>query len=153
MTGTSSATPPAATLLQLMTGCWVTQAIYIAAKLGIADLLQDEPKAPAELAEATRTDAGALYRVLRALASVGIFAEDGDGRFHLTPMAERLQSDAPRSLRSYAVMLVSRSTGERGAMRSTASRPDGLHSSTSSACPCSNIGNSTPTPRAFSMRP
>ena len=105
MTGTSSATPPAATLLQLMTGCWVTQAIYIAAKLGIADLLQDEPKAPAELAEATRTDAGALYRVLRALASVGIFAEDGDGRFHLTPMAERLQSDAPRSLRSYAVML------------------------------------------------
>ena len=92
-------------LLRLTTGCWVSQAIYVAAKLGIADLLQDGPQSCVALAGTTKTDAGALYRVLRALANVGIFAEDQDRHFCLTPLATHLQTDAPGSLRAFAILL------------------------------------------------
>jgi hypothetical protein len=87
------------------TGGWVTQGIYVAAELGIADLLVGGPRTADELAGLTRADPGALYRVLRALASVGIFSEDAERRFSLTPVAECLRSDIPTSLRSLAIML------------------------------------------------
>jgi hypothetical protein len=89
----------------MVTGCWISQALYVAAKLGIADLLQEGPQSCARLAEATQTHAEALYRVLRALASVGIFAEDEAGHFRLTPLADLLRTDAPGSLRAFAIML------------------------------------------------
>jgi len=92
-------------LLHMVTGCWVSQALYVAAKLGIADLLHEGPQSCASLAEATQTHAGALYRVLRALASVGVFAEHEEGRFSLTPLADLLRTDAPGSLRAFAIML------------------------------------------------
>jgi hypothetical protein len=76
----------------------------VAAKLGIADLLVDGPRSAEELAAATKTQAGALYRVLRALASVGIFSEVTSGRFALTPMAELLRSDTSNSIRALAIM-------------------------------------------------
>jgi hypothetical protein len=91
--------PPQAALMQLMTGYWVSQGIYVAARLGLADLLADGPKTSRELAAATGTHAESLYRVLRMLASVGVFAEDGAGRFGLTPLAEPLTS-GPGSLRA-----------------------------------------------------
>lgn len=78
---------------QFIRGYWVTQAIYVAAELGIADLLVAGPRAPAELAAATGTDRDLLYRVLRALASIGIFFESEDGRFRLTPLADTLRSE------------------------------------------------------------
>lgn len=65
--------PPPAVLLQLMTGYWVSQSIYVAAKLGVADLLADGPRPIEALAAATQSHASTLHRVLRALASVGIF--------------------------------------------------------------------------------
>src|SRR4051794_5558860 len=92
-------------LLQMATGSWVSQAIYVAAKLGIADLLRDGPKSSSVLAEITQTNSQALYRVLRGLASVSIFAEDADGGFHLTPLAEHLRTDTPTSLSAFAIML------------------------------------------------
>jgi len=92
-------------LSQMITGCWVSQAIYVAAELGIADLLADGPRTAEELAEHTNANSGALYRVLRALASVGIFAEDVDQRFTLTPLAEGLRSDGFSSQRSLAIMM------------------------------------------------
>lgn len=92
-------------LLQLASGSWIGQSIHVAARLGIADLLEDGPKSPATLAKATGTHAGTLHRLLRALASLGIFAEDADGRFVLTPLAEGLRTNAPGSLRAYAIML------------------------------------------------
>jgi hypothetical protein len=91
-------------LSQLTIGGWITQAIYVAADLGIADLLIEGPKTAEELAEDTNTHSDALYRVLRALASVGIFTEDEDCRFSLTPLAENLRSDVPYSLRSFGIM-------------------------------------------------
>jgi hypothetical protein len=89
----------------MVTGCWISQALYVAAKLGIADLLQEGPQSCTQLAEATQTHAETLYRVLRALASVGIFVEDEEGRYRLTPLAKPLCTDAPGSLRAFAIML------------------------------------------------
>lgn len=104
MTDAQAGSPQLA-LLQMMTGCWVSQALYVAAKLGIADLLRDAPQSCIKLAEATQTHSNALYRVLRALASLNIFSEEEDGRFSLTPLAEPLRTDAPGSLRAFAIML------------------------------------------------
>jgi SAM-dependent methyltransferase len=90
--------------MRLTIGGWMTQAISVAAELGIADLLIDGPRTADELAKLAHAHGGSLYRVLRALASVGIFSEDAERRFSLTPMAECLRSDAPASLRSFAIM-------------------------------------------------
>lgn len=95
---------PSMVLTQMITSTWVAQAIYVAAKLGIADLLKDSPKSSQELAQETDTDARSLYRVLRALASVGIFAEGEDGCFRLTPLATYLQTGIPGSLSGVALM-------------------------------------------------
>jgi len=96
-------TPPALTMIRLMTGFWISRAIYVAAKLGISDLL-DEPKGIDELAKATGSHGPSLYRTLRALASIGIFAEDEQGRFTLTPLGATLRSDVPGSLRAWINM-------------------------------------------------
>jgi len=88
----------------MITGFWISQAIYAAAKLGIADLVKEGPKPCEELAQATGTHPQTLYRLLRALASVGVFHEGKDGRFGLTPLAEYLQSGVPGSLRAFAIM-------------------------------------------------
>ena len=95
--------PPEVALTQMITGSLSAQAIYVAAKLGIADLLADGPRRADELARTTETDAPSLYRVLRALASHGVFAEIGDRVFALTPTAALLRSDSPNSLRDIAI--------------------------------------------------
>ena len=95
---------PQAALLQMMEGYWVSQAIYVAAKLGLADLLQAGPRPVEDLATTTQTHAPAPYRVLRALASVGIFAEGAAGSFALTPTAALLQTERPDSLRALAIL-------------------------------------------------
>lgn len=87
-------------MLQFLGGIRVARSIYAAAELGIADLLADGPKTVEELAQATDTHGPSLYRVLRALAGFGIFAEDEAGRFTLTAPAEFLQTDFPDSVRA-----------------------------------------------------
>jgi hypothetical protein len=89
---------------QMITGYWISQAIYAAAKFGIADHLRDGPKTIGELAGATSTNEDALYRLLRALASVGVFTEEDPRRFSLTPLAEPLRSDVAGSKRALALM-------------------------------------------------
>jgi hypothetical protein len=95
--------PPPVALLQLVTGYWVSQTIYVAAKLGIADLLKDGPQHSDELAQATGTHGRSLYRLLRALASVGVLAEAEDGCFGLTPLGEYLQTGTPGSVRAITI--------------------------------------------------
>jgi len=95
--------PAAAQLMPMIFGFMTSQAIAVVSKLGIADLLKDEPKNVEELAQATGAQPRPLYRILRALASVGIFIEVEGGRFGLTPMAEALRSDVPESLRGLAM--------------------------------------------------
>jgi len=95
---------PAVSLGEMITGMRVTQLIYVAAKLGIADLLKEGSKSADELASKVGAHPRALYRVLRALASKGIFAEVGDRQFELTALAEPLQDQVPGSMRARAIM-------------------------------------------------
>jgi hypothetical protein len=97
--------PPRDALLQMTNAFQASQAIHVAATLGIADLLKDGPRHVDELAQTTGTHAPTLYRLLRALASVGVFAEQPDGRFGSTPLAEYLRTNAPRSLRAWAMQI------------------------------------------------
>ena len=96
--------PPPVVMLRMITGRWISQIIYVAAKLGIADLLAGESKSVDELAGATGVDAKSLYRVLRALASLGIFAENESGRFNQTPVSSCLQSEVQGSMRAMAIL-------------------------------------------------
>lgn len=94
----------ASALRQLIMGFRTTQLIFVAAKLGLADHLQHGAQTPQRLAQAVAADPQALYRLLRALASLGIFTELPDGAFALTPLAEYLRSDVALSVRSLAVL-------------------------------------------------
>ncbi|MBA2340034.1 MAG: methyltransferase [Pyrinomonadaceae bacterium] len=98
-------TPPDAFLTQLVFGAMMTQAIGVVAKLGIADLLSAKPQSVSELAARTNTHEQSLYRVLRSLASVGIFQELERKVFALTPYAELLRTDAPNSMRNGAIFM------------------------------------------------
>ena len=100
----SAAELPQFAMLQMITGFWVSRASYVAAKLGLADMVKDTPKTADELARLTGTHAPSLYRVLRALASVGVFAEDGQGHFAKTTLSETLRSDTPGSMRALAMV-------------------------------------------------
>lgn len=82
-----------AQLMRLISSQWISQPIYVAAELGIAEVLSEGPKAIGTIADECGACEPYLYRVLRALASVGIFTETEDGVFGLTPMAECLGSD------------------------------------------------------------
>ncbi|MGB2770155.1 MAG: methyltransferase [Candidatus Zixiibacteriota bacterium] len=84
-------------------GFMVTQMIYVATKLGLADLLKDGPKSIEKLAESSGAHPQALYRLMRGLASVGIFAETDDRRFELTRLAALLQAGVPGSMRNFAL--------------------------------------------------
>lgn len=95
--------PPPSALFPMIVSYRTSQCIYVAAKLGIADLLKDGPKSSDELATAVEVNPDALYRVLRALASAGVFAEVDHRCFTLTPLAGLLQTGVPGSLRSVAI--------------------------------------------------
>ncbi len=96
---------PGRQLDRMISGYWISQAIYAAAKFGIADLLVTGPRGIQDLAADTATHPEALYRLLRALASVGVFVEVEPRRFALTPLAEPLRSDVPGSKRALALMM------------------------------------------------
>jgi hypothetical protein len=100
-----SASSSSAALRRLANGFRVSQALSVAATLGIADLLAAGPRAIDDLAAAAAVHPDALHRLLRALAAEGVFHE-GDGRvFALTPLAEGLRSDAPDSIRDWAIFV------------------------------------------------
>jgi len=90
--------PPPAQLMKFIVGRWISKPIYVAAELGIADMLAEGPKSIEELAQTSQSHAPSLYRMMRALASVGIFFETEAKRFELTPMAEYLKTGAMRSI-------------------------------------------------------
>ena len=94
--------PAQVQMLQIISGFWISRAVYVIAKLGIPDLLSSGPKTAEELASATKMHAPSLYRILRALASVGVVTQEGQ-HFALTPLSETLVTGAPGSLRWFAV--------------------------------------------------
>jgi hypothetical protein len=90
---------------QMATGYWVTQALRVVTMLNVADLLKDGAKTSAQLATETKANASALHRVLRALASVGVFKEDADGRFSLTALGQLLRADHPQTQKYFILMI------------------------------------------------
>lgn len=89
-------------VLDLITGKWRSQAVCVAADLGIADILKDGPRSTREIAKAVDASEDAVYRLLRALASVGLFSSLPERHFVLTPLGRYLRSDVPGSLRGFA---------------------------------------------------
>jgi hypothetical protein len=89
----------------LWPGAMAVQAIHVAAKFALADLVANGPKSIEELAEATHTHGSSLGRFLRALTSLGIFSEDTTGRYRQTALSDTLRSDHPESIRPSAMML------------------------------------------------
>jgi SAM-dependent methyltransferase len=89
--------PPHLVLLRMLSGYRISEAIYVAAKLGLADLLGDGARPSAELAKATGTHPPSLHRLMRLLASAGIFAEQEGGRFALTPVGACMRTGVPGS--------------------------------------------------------
>ena len=92
--------PPQAVLFQMGMAAMISEALGVAAELGIADSLSDGPKTSAELATAASAHEPSLFRILRSLASVGVFAETSVRTFVNTPLSEPMRSDVPGSMRT-----------------------------------------------------
>jgi C-methyltransferase len=105
--------PAPAAMLEMIIATWTSQAITVAAQLGVADVLADGPLPIAELAAQVGADADALRRLLRALIGRGIFRQRRDGRYELNALAETLRSDAPVSVACAARFYGSREQRER----------------------------------------
>jgi hypothetical protein len=95
--------PPPAAMMGLITGYWTSQAVGVVAVLGVADQLRDGPRRCEDVAQAVGANPQALYRVLRLLASLGVFAQPAPGSFELTPLGETLCSHSPGSVRNFAI--------------------------------------------------
>jgi hypothetical protein len=118
--------PPAVTLLRLINGYQVSQAIHAAAVLGIADIVGEQPVATEDIAARVGADRQALHRLLRALTTVGIFHQASDREFTASPLSELLRTDHPRSIKGWAVFAGARTTGTRGASWWRAFAPAGI---------------------------
>jgi O-methyltransferase domain/Dimerisation domain len=96
---------PSDRLRRLINGYQVTQAIHVAATLGVADHLGNGSLTSDELALATHTDPRTLYRLLRTLASLDVLREEDGRRFFLTSVGECLRSDAPEPIAGWAAFV------------------------------------------------
>jgi ubiquinone/menaquinone biosynthesis C-methylase UbiE len=94
---------PRAALLKMIDGYRASQLIYVAAELGLADLLKRGPMHYADLAAACAAQPRRLYRLLRAMTSLGIFTRLPGDRFELNPLTELLQKDTPGSVRPWVI--------------------------------------------------
>jgi hypothetical protein len=108
MTSTHNANPtpqPSAEMLRMLNSFLTVQALHVAAVLGVADLLAAGSKTVDELAAATKADRSSLHRLLRMLTGPGVFREEADGRFAITPLGATLRSDGPDSVREWALFV------------------------------------------------
>jgi hypothetical protein len=105
MAESEEANPSPPVLFQMATAYWLSQAIYVAAKLGIPDLLKDGPQSCVALASATGSDAPSLFRLMRALSSLGVFSQMRSDHFALSRLGEALQTNVPGTLRAMVITL------------------------------------------------
>jgi len=97
--------PPDVILMQMLFGAQMQRSVCLASRLGIPDLLATQSQTAEELADKTGMNAPSLYRLLRTLASIGVFSETADRKFELTPISSLLRSDVSNSVRDFAVMM------------------------------------------------
>jgi O-methyltransferase domain/Dimerisation domain len=107
LTLTKKAEPqlPQAHLIQMATAHWISRFLYVAARMNLADHLAERPKTAEELAPLTAAAAPSLYRLMRTLASLGLFKEDSGCRFSLTPLGEALKTGTSSSARASILTL------------------------------------------------
>jgi O-methyltransferase domain/Dimerisation domain len=98
-----NAIPPPAAVIGLVAGMWAAKATAVAANLGIPEQLAHGPKTAEEIARAIGVDASAVYRLMRAVMSVGVLTLEPEHRFALTPLGEALRSNVPGSMRSFLI--------------------------------------------------
>jgi hypothetical protein len=98
-------TPPPGVLMHLITGKFVTQSVATIAELKVCDHMKDGPRTSDDLAKECGADPDALYRVMRLLASVGVFTEKDGRSFTLTPVGNLLRTDVPGSLAAFAAFV------------------------------------------------
>ena len=94
---------PTQVMMQLITGYWISQAVGVAAHLGIADALSAGPRTSDELGQSLGAHPNSVYRLMRLLSSIGVFGQQGDDRFTLNALGETLLSEGPGSVRSFAI--------------------------------------------------
>ena len=92
-------------LLVMAFGVAQTSVLCTAAQLGLADHVKDGPKSVAALAEATGTHLPTLTRLMGVLVHLGLFVETAPGQFTCTPLGALLQTDAPQSVRHFAMLM------------------------------------------------
>ncbi len=90
-------------MIRLLMGYIPTRVIYVAVKLGIADHIRDDGASAQDLGQKLNVHPGALYRVLRVLAGLGVLHQDENDRFFVTPFGVTLRTDSPHSVRDYAI--------------------------------------------------
>lgn len=95
--------PPHAAIIQMVMGMWTAQIVATAARFDVADRITGGVTDSNELARAVGANGDALYRLLRACATLGLVIENAPRQFALTPVGECLRSDSPRSLRDFAI--------------------------------------------------
>jgi hypothetical protein len=105
--------PAPAAMMEMILATWTSQAITVAAQLGVADALANGPLPIDVLAARVGADPDALRRLLRALVSRGIFRHRRDGRYELNSLANTLRSGAPASMTWAARFYGSREQRER----------------------------------------
>ena len=94
---------PTQTMMQLITGYWLSQAVGVAAHLGIADELAAGPRTSDELGEGVGAQPQSVYRLMRLLTSIDVFRQEGDDRFALNPLGETLLTEGAGSVRNFAI--------------------------------------------------
>ena len=97
--------PPEMLLGRMLAGFMESQALHVAARLAIGDVLRDGPTTSGAIADAVGAHEPSLRRLLRFLTAMGVLTEDGEGRFAASPLGELLRSDHPRSLRTAALLM------------------------------------------------
>jgi hypothetical protein len=97
--------PPQAMIMQISMGAMVTQAIYVATKLNIADIIADGEKHIDQISQEADAHSPSLYRIMRTLSSLGIFNETQPRTFQNTPLSEVLRADVPGSMRNSMIFM------------------------------------------------
>jgi hypothetical protein len=95
-------TPPQAEIFHIIGGYWLSRAVYLAARLKLADAVGDRPTSLASIAAVTGAKLENLRRLMRALAGHGFFRDEGNETFGQTPLSETLRSDRSGSMRAFA---------------------------------------------------
>jgi hypothetical protein len=148
-----STVPADLALFEIAQGAWLTQALYVATKLGIPEALADGPLRADDVARRVGSDPGATFRLMRALASSSMLKQRRDGRFALTRVGQKLRSDVPGTMAPMINSSATRTTGRIGARCCTRCVRVSRRPTSCEECRSSTIWRRIPNSRPCSTTP